>query len=166
MLGEALVVSPVLTSNTTSLTVYLPQGTWYNIWDYSAVNNSNGGGNVTLTVPLGDIPVNIRDGSIVPMQRYANTTKAVMQAPITLVVALRNSMANATSNILAPYASEPTCAAAGYNASNFNASNNASNSSGLVSCGFLYLDNGDNITAGGPDSLQVRHTHCTLSVLD
>lgn len=145
MIGEAVLVTPVMSYNATNVTGYFPQGTWYSLWDYTPVNHSTGSANATLPAPLGMIPVHMRDGTIVPMQRYANVTRDVIISPITLVVALRDREAmNGTG--LMPYGDQQNCADV-----------MSANAGSLVSCGYLYLDDGQNITVGGPDSSQVRH---------
>eukprot|EP00877_Chromochloris_zofingiensis_P010438 jgi/Chrzof1/5648/Cz16g10050.t1 len=146
MIGEAVLVTPVMSYNATNVTGYFPQGTWYSLWDYTPVNHSTGSANATLPAPLGMIPVHMRDGTIVPMQRYANVTRDVIISPITLVVALRDREAmNGTG--LMPYGDQQNCADV-----------MSANAGSLVSCGYLYLDDGQNITVGGPDSSQVWYT--------
>lgn len=84
LLGDALLVSPVLSGGQTSVNAYLPKGTWYNIFDYSRIRSS--GSHFVLDAPWDSINVHIRAGSIVPMQEYANTTTLVRNSPITFLV--------------------------------------------------------------------------------
>jgi alpha-D-xyloside xylohydrolase len=64
MFGPALLVNPVTTMGATSRSVYLPAGTWYDFWLGST---TTGGGTNTANAPLGQIPLYVRAGSIVPM---------------------------------------------------------------------------------------------------
>ena len=73
----------------TQVTGYFPQGKWYSLWDdKSSVDASRGGISQTLEAPLGDIPVHMRGGSILPMQVFAMTTAAVRASPLSLLAAM------------------------------------------------------------------------------
>lgn len=79
-------VAPVLHQGTTQVQIYFPAATWYTLSDGSRYS---GPGTQPLTVPLTEPPpLFIRGGSIVPLQEPKNTTDAVRQSPVTLVVAL------------------------------------------------------------------------------
>jgi sulfoquinovosidase len=54
MLGDTLLVAPVVTEGATSKTVYLPPGTWYHVWSGEAYD---GGRDVTVAAPIGEPPV-------------------------------------------------------------------------------------------------------------
>jgi alpha-D-xyloside xylohydrolase len=64
MYGPAFMVSPVTAKGTTSRSVYLPAGKWYDFWTGATVN---GGANITADAPISQIPLHMRAGSIVPM---------------------------------------------------------------------------------------------------
>lgn len=105
------------------------------------------GGNIRLRVPVGDIAVHYRGGSIIPMQQYAPVTRDLRLSPITLVVALPStpSAGRVTgAGPVPPYALEPACAAA-----------HARSPGQLVSCGFLFMDGGEDITVSTDNSVQV-----------
>ena len=73
----------------TQVTGYFPQGKWYSLWDdKSSVDASRGGTSQTLKAPLGDIPIHVRGGSILPMQGFAMTTAAVRATPLSLLAAM------------------------------------------------------------------------------
>lgn len=55
MLGDALLVAPVVTQGATSRTVYLPPGEWFDVWD-PAVRRM-GPSEVTVEAPIGRPPV-------------------------------------------------------------------------------------------------------------
>lgn len=87
MLGDALLVTPVLTEGATSISGYLPAGVWYDLFNnYTKVE---GGASHTWDVSLYDMPVHVRGGRVVPMhQAGALTSAAARKTPYDLVVAL------------------------------------------------------------------------------
>ena len=64
MWGTSLMVAPVWTKEAETRTVYLPEGDWYDFYDYTAYE---GGGYETVTVSDENIPVFARGGSFVPL---------------------------------------------------------------------------------------------------
>jgi len=58
MLGDGLLVAPVVTEGATSRAVYLPPGTWYDVWSGVAYD---GGMTVDVAAPIGRPPVFSRD---------------------------------------------------------------------------------------------------------
>ncbi|MFW6087866.1 MAG: TIM-barrel domain-containing protein, partial [Myxococcota bacterium] len=54
MLGDALLVAPVVTEGAVSRDVYLPPGTWYHVW---TGDRHEGGQTVTVDAPIGSPPV-------------------------------------------------------------------------------------------------------------
>ena len=54
LLGPDLLVAPVLTEGATERQVYLPQGTWYDVWSGAA---HDGPGWMTAAAPIGEPPV-------------------------------------------------------------------------------------------------------------
>eukprot|EP00775_Hariotina_reticulata_P010096 gene10096-10252_t len=151
MLGDAVLVSPVITKNTNTLTAYFTAGTWYSAWDYSSLNIPRGR-SVALDVPLGDIAIHYRGGTILPMQQYSPITKDIRFSPITLIVALPSKPstgeAAALDRPLQPYALEDACAAA-----------YKSSAGQLVSCGFLFADSEEDLPeASTENSVQVWYT--------
>ncbi|KAG9193790.1 alpha-glucosidase [Alternaria panax] len=85
--GDALLISPVITDYSDTVTYYLPKDTFYDYWTYAKVEGE--GKNVTVSnLGYSDIPVHIRGGSIVPHRvDSANTTKAVRQQDFLILVA-------------------------------------------------------------------------------
>lgn len=62
--GRDLLVAPVVTPETDSRKVYLPEGAWYDFWTNRRIN----GGRVVVTAaPLDTLPLFVRAGSIIPM---------------------------------------------------------------------------------------------------
>ena len=74
MLGEALLVAPVL-SATRTLDVYLPPGEWVDHW---TGKRYDGGATIEVDVPLDTMPVFQRSGTIVPTR---DSTEWVDQRP-------------------------------------------------------------------------------------
>ncbi|KAG1697179.1 hypothetical protein DVH05_017564 [Phytophthora capsici] len=86
MLGNALLVTPVVNQGATTVTGYFPRGIWYNIFDYSQVLTS--GAYLTMAATIYDMPVHIRGGSIFAMHERALTTSEARLTPFTILVAL------------------------------------------------------------------------------
>eukprot|EP00250_Pteridium_aquilinum_P007406 c17128_g1_i1 orf=145-2781(-) len=88
LLGQSVLVSPVLTPSTTSVYAYFPAGTWYNLFNYSqAVINGDKGSYQRLAAPMDTINVHVHEGSILPLQDAALTTVAARNTPFTLIIA-------------------------------------------------------------------------------
>ncbi len=85
--GDALLISPVTTEYSDTVTFYIPKDTFYDYWTYAKVEGQ--GQNVTVSnVSYSDITVHIRGGSIVPHRvNSANTTKAVRKEDFLILVA-------------------------------------------------------------------------------
>ncbi|WP_026098946.1 glycoside hydrolase family 31 protein [Kamptonema formosum] len=64
LLGDALLVCPVLEPGARSRKVTLPKGRWYSFWDGSVMEGSQ---QVELEAPLERIPLLVRAGSILPV---------------------------------------------------------------------------------------------------
>jgi alpha-glucosidase len=62
-LGDSLLVAPVLTEGATTRDVYLPAGTYYDFWSGAAYA---GPAHVTVSSPLGRIPLFVRAGAVLP----------------------------------------------------------------------------------------------------
>ncbi|MBO4514619.1 MAG: DUF5110 domain-containing protein, partial [Lachnospiraceae bacterium] len=72
LLGDAIMVCPVLES-TDQRSVYLPKGTgWYDYWTNAYYE---GGQLITADAPLDHIPLFIREGSILPKKKAALSTE-------------------------------------------------------------------------------------------
>lgn len=66
LLGDALLVAPILEEGASARQVCLPAGDWYSFWDDAQFR---GGGLVDLETCLELIPVLVRAGSLLPMQK-------------------------------------------------------------------------------------------------
>src|SRR6266404_2690319 len=64
MVGNDLLVAPILKRDITSRLVYLPQGTWIDYWTGKRIT---GGTMIRVEAPLETVPMFVRAGSIIPM---------------------------------------------------------------------------------------------------
>lgn len=86
LIGQDLLVKPVTTAGATSLSVYFPQGLWYDIETLSPIS---GPATRTVPAPLEKIPVYQRGGSIIPRKmRLRRSSSLMTHDPFTLVVAM------------------------------------------------------------------------------
>lgn len=63
MLGDSLLVAPVLVQGAVKRTVYLPMGEWYDYWTNELLE---GGRFVTVPAPLERLPLFVRAGAVLP----------------------------------------------------------------------------------------------------
>jgi alpha-glucosidase len=64
MLGDSLLLAPVVESGAVQRRILLPEGTWHDYWTDSTYE---GGGEVVYEAPLNRLPLLVRGGSIVPL---------------------------------------------------------------------------------------------------
>jgi alpha-glucosidase len=100
LLGPAIMVTPVLTPGATSVQGVFPgvgsNETWYDWYSQTAVS-ATAGQNVTISAPLGHIPVYVRGGYVIPLQQPEMTTDLARQQSYSLLVALStDGVANGT----------------------------------------------------------------------
>ena len=94
MLGNEVLISPVVTEGATSINAYFPWGLWYDFAERSlavdASANAEGKEGLwqELDTPLTKVNVHVRGGSVLPLQEAAMTTTAARETPFTLLVAL------------------------------------------------------------------------------
>jgi alpha-glucosidase len=90
MLGDSLLITPVLAQGATSVNGVFPGvesgEVWYDWYNQSAVT-AGAGQNITIHAPLGHIPVHVRGGSVLPIQEPGYTTKESRANPWGLLVA-------------------------------------------------------------------------------
>jgi alpha-glucosidase (family GH31 glycosyl hydrolase) len=99
MLGDAIMVSPVVDQYSTNVNAYFPAGLWYNFNDRSFAFDTNAGGVYhSLYTPLTSSNVHVLGGNVLPLQDAAMTTVAGRQTPFTFLVAL-NKNGHATGSL-------------------------------------------------------------------
>ena len=95
MLGDKIMVCPVLYEGSVRVNCHLPEGKWYDLHDFAKVKNvsSPNGKTFKFDVPLTELPpMFILGGSIVPMQLDVGLTVADTDGTdYTLIVALDTS---------------------------------------------------------------------------
>jgi alpha-glucosidase len=64
MLGDAILVAPVLEPGAVSRSVYLPTGQWYDYWTNELLD---GGQDLVVTAPLERLPLFVRAGTVLPV---------------------------------------------------------------------------------------------------
>jgi alpha-glucosidase len=64
MLGDRLLVAPVMTPGVTARAVYLPKGVWY---DYHTGKRYVGGKNILVDCPIDQIPLFAKGGAVIPV---------------------------------------------------------------------------------------------------
>ncbi|CAE7020263.1 hypothetical protein CFE70_002841 [Pyrenophora teres f. teres 0-1] len=89
--GDSILVSPVLEENSTSVSIYLPNETFYDYWTGARVEGK--GEYINLTdVGFDSIPLHIRGGSILPLRaESANTTTELRKNDFVLWIAPNSS---------------------------------------------------------------------------
>jgi alpha-glucosidase len=68
MLGDALLIAPILEEGVSQRTLQLPSGRWYSFWDETFLEGPR---QVRLEANLERIPVLVRAGSVLPLQEEA-----------------------------------------------------------------------------------------------
>jgi len=87
--GKDLLVAPVVTQGSTSIDVYLPAGSNWYVFDITGgvlVGPTPGGKAYTWYVPLGLVPVYVREGAIIPVKPVEQYVGQVPTNPITFFI--------------------------------------------------------------------------------
>jgi alpha-glucosidase (family GH31 glycosyl hydrolase) len=85
LLGDSLLVAPVIEQGAVNRKLYLPKGDWVNYW---TGDHLTGGTDVTVPAPLDRIPVFVRAGSILPFKPEKETASLNWSDPNLLAGAL------------------------------------------------------------------------------
>lgn len=83
MVGDDLLVAPILKPDVVQRRVYLPRGTWYDYWTNQKFR---GGQVITVQAPLETVPLFVRGGSIIPTGPVMNYVGEKQSDPITFNV--------------------------------------------------------------------------------
>ncbi|KAH5411779.1 alpha/beta-glucosidase agdC [Parastagonospora nodorum] len=85
--GDDILVSPVLEENSTSVSIYLPNATFYDFWTGDKVQGNASYINLT-NVDFDSIPLHIRGGAVLPLRaESANTTTELRKQDFVLWIA-------------------------------------------------------------------------------
>ncbi len=80
--GDWLLVAPALSTQDTQVSVWLPEGTWYDFFDPSV--SHEGGRTITVSATLDQIPVFVKAGAIIPSGPDVSHADAKPLNPLTL----------------------------------------------------------------------------------
>lgn len=96
--GDAILVAPVTTENSTSGSVRLPANTlYYDFYTHAPIRGTDEA--IPLEVPYDTIPLFIKSGTIVPLRaQSANTTTQLREQDFTLIIA-PDDQGNATGSL-------------------------------------------------------------------
>ncbi|HEY6215855.1 MAG TPA: glycoside hydrolase family 31 protein [Pyrinomonadaceae bacterium] len=83
MVGEDLLVAPILKPDVTKRLVYLPAGTWYDYWTNKKYT---GGTMISVDAPLDTVPMFVRAGAIIPVGPSLNYVGEKPADPITFQI--------------------------------------------------------------------------------
>ncbi|XP_061407988.1 lysosomal alpha-glucosidase-like [Lethenteron reissneri] len=86
--GPALMIAPVLTEQTFSIDVYLPDARWFDYYKGTEVSVGKRKTSITVDAPLETIPIFVRGGYVLPTQDPERTTSKSRHNPMGLLVAL------------------------------------------------------------------------------
>jgi alpha-glucosidase len=83
LLGDDMLVAPVLKDGEISRSVYLPKGEWFDFWSTRCYNGPT---QLQVDAPLDRVPLFVRGGSIIPTQQVVEYTDQAPINPLTLEV--------------------------------------------------------------------------------
>jgi alpha-glucosidase len=96
LLGDALLVAPVLDEGVASREVLLPPGEWFTL-ESGALQT--GDQRLTIPVTLDTLPLYVRAGTILPLAAVAQSTDGMADQPLTLHVYLTPNNSSATADM-------------------------------------------------------------------
>jgi alpha-glucosidase (family GH31 glycosyl hydrolase) len=79
LLGDRVLVAPVLDSAATTKQVYFPTGNWYDYWTGSLA--ASGPSTHTVSAPLAHLPIFVKEGTILPLYNQNHIETLVKNVP-------------------------------------------------------------------------------------
>ena len=79
LLGDRVLVAPVLDSAAISRQVYFPTGNWYDYWTGTLV--ASGPSTHTVSAPLSHLPIFVKEGTILPLYNQNHIETLVKNVP-------------------------------------------------------------------------------------
>ena len=79
LLGDRVMVAPVLDSAATNRSVYFPTGVWYNYWTGNIA--ATGPTTITVNAPLDYLPIFVKEGTILPLYNQPHIETLVKNVP-------------------------------------------------------------------------------------
>lgn len=79
LLGDRVLVAPILDSGAVNRTVYFPAGTWYDFW--SGTIAATGPTTISVSAPLDHLPIFVKEGTILPLYNQNHIETLVKNVP-------------------------------------------------------------------------------------
>jgi hypothetical protein len=79
MLGDRVMVAPVLDSGAVNRNVYFPAGIWYDFW--SGTIAATGPTTLSVSAPLNHLPIFVKEGAILPLYNQPHIETLVKNVP-------------------------------------------------------------------------------------
>jgi alpha-glucosidase len=79
LLGDRVMVAPVLNSGATNRTVYFPAGNWYDFWTGALA--ASGPTTISVNAPLDHLPIFVKEGAILPLYNQPHIETLVKNVP-------------------------------------------------------------------------------------
>jgi alpha-glucosidase len=79
LLGDRVMVAPILDSGAVNRNVYFPAGTWYDFWTGTIA--ATGPATLSVSAPLNHLPIFVKEGTILPLYNQPHIETLVKNVP-------------------------------------------------------------------------------------